>query len=269
MRRHRNRSTAILLCTAICAGTLSACTKPVAAEATLQIAHMVSPSGQREILLLPATPARRLVLFMHGVNADEKQLITDQSLQPLRDSLLEDGYAIAASESRDNNIGDPASVADQAALLHDAAERVGHVDVVDLLAFSMGGLDALLAASEHIIPKLRAVALISPVTDQLPFLDAYRADAERAFGSTTDPTALTRLIEASDPERRPATSYRGYRYAFWHSSDDAVVPRYQSVSMIAYLRSAGISAWLYPLNGNHGVLLELRPPDVLTLFGEG
>lgn len=242
-------------------GTLTRALVPAA-----EVITMTSKLGQPELLLLPRGKVTGLVLFMHGIDSDEDQIDTDPGLRPVRNSLLRAGFAIATSYAGGNNVGNPASVRDQVALLHDAESRLPAVKAVDILAFSMGALDAFLVASDRAIPRLRALALISPACNQLSFVQSrYSGAVSAAFGGLTG-APLIKAIDASDPIKRPASDYRGYRYHFWQSPFDTVVPASQTEEMVTYLRQGGVVAGVTELVGDHGDMSRLRPGAVVALF---
>jgi dipeptidyl aminopeptidase/acylaminoacyl peptidase len=235
--------------------------KPAAGPFT--VTRMTSPAGQHEILLLPLGPAKGLVVFSHGYGDSQDQILTSSALFPLRDALVEAGYAIAASNAHGNNYANPDSIEDQVQLIHDAEIRLPGVAHVDLVGFSMGGLDTLLLASEHRVSGLQAVLLLSPVCDQIAYLSSYFGGAIRAaFGHAKG--SAPPVIARSDPERQNPVSFSGPRYWFWMSPDDTTVPPAQTASMVRILKSAGVDVRYSPLSGNHGDLSKLSLAAVVS-----
>jgi pimeloyl-ACP methyl ester carboxylesterase len=257
----------VLLTLVVVAAAGSGCGTNVASPTPrAQSIRLTSASGQAELLLEPPK-VHGIVLFMHGIDSNQNELLDDTGLFPIRDALLAAHYAIATSDAHGNNLGNPASVSDQVELLADVTTQLDARLPVDILAFSMGGADALLSAAQGNITGLRSVALLSPLCDQLPFLDgAYRGAVQTAFGDPSDATLET-VVARSDPLKRPATDYAGKAYGFWQSPTDQIVPASQSRQMVAYLHQAGVQATLTKLNGNHGDLSELNPADVVKMFG--
>lgn len=248
---------------ALLAGVLTAChaPDPQLTPAVQQI-RMVSAAGQDELLLLPPGGATKLVLFMHGFDADQDQLLTDTGLFPVRDALLKAGYAIASSGSHGDNAGNPQSVADQQHLLVDAKAKLATVTQLDVMGFSMGGLDGLLAAAAA--PKLvHAVVLLSPVTDQAAFFDGRYAGVIANAFSARSPAQLRESTVGSNPSAKAPSSYEGPKYQFWHSPEDDVVPEQQSLDMVARLREASVDVQFEPLDGGHGDLSKLSPASVV------
>ncbi|PZS31989.1 MAG: hypothetical protein DLM58_10720 [Pseudonocardiales bacterium] len=231
-----------------------------------QVTRMTSSTGQAELLLRPDRAVSGLVLFMHGFAANEKQVIGDSSLFPVRDALLAAGYAIASSNSHGNNVGNPESVQDQQNLLRDARARLGTTPTVDILAVSMGGVDALLAAATHAIPGLRSVALLSPVTNTSAYLNTgYRDAISAAFGHPAA-SDLEDIVARNNPMLLPARDFVDYQYGFWRSTQDKVVPSNQSDEMAGRLVRAGASVTLSRLSGDHGNFSTLQPAQVVELF---
>ncbi|HET9733585.1 MAG TPA: hypothetical protein VFP54_13010 [Acidimicrobiales bacterium] len=237
-----------------------------------RLTAMRSPAGQAEILLTPQAPVRGLVLFEHGYGEDQSALVRIRDLFGLRDALMRAGLAIAASNSHGNNMGGPASVADQTDLLADAERRLAGVPAVGVIGFSMGGLDALMVASRHVLPDLRAVVVISGMCDQIAFLGDRVGHLGRAIRTALAPglhgAAAVAAVARSDPERQNPQSFAGYRYWFWQSPADRIVYPSQASGMVAFLRRAGITARLSALDGNHGDLSRLRP-DLIAAFVQG
>ncbi len=103
---------------------LSACGHPPARAPSrpepFTVIRMTSVAGQREVLLLPRTPTRALVVFTHGYGGSQDQILTFPALFPLRDALVEAGYAIAASNAHGNSYANPASIDDLVQLVRDA-----------------------------------------------------------------------------------------------------------------------------------------------------
>jgi pimeloyl-ACP methyl ester carboxylesterase len=263
------RSSAVLRTLVVAAAVtgLSSCGGSSGATADFSVVHMKSPSGQAEILLRPRTEVVGLVVFDHGYGGNQNQILKAGTLRPLRDALAQAGYAIAASESHGNNFGDPASVQDQSDLVHDAESQLPFVNRVEVIGFSMGGVDALLTASEHAVPDLKSVVLLSAVCNQIPFLTGQLGRPIRAAFGNRKGQALLAALSPSDPERRDPHSYVGYRYWFWQSPQDRTVPPVQAASMIAWLHSAGADVRFSLLNGPHGDLKELTPGRIVDFFG--
>jgi dipeptidyl aminopeptidase/acylaminoacyl peptidase len=224
---------------------------------------MTSRAGQHEVLLLPHGRAKGLVIFTHGYAGSQEQILESSGLFPLRDALTEAGYAIAASNAHGNNFGNPTSINDQVQLLRDAESRLPGTTRVDVVGFSMGGLDALLLASNRVVGRPQAVVLLSPVCDQIAYLGSYFGGSIRvAFGHARG--AAPPVIARSDPERQSPQSFTGSRYWFWMSPYDTTVPPAQTSSMVAILKAAGADVRYTPLSGNHGDLSSLSPAAIVS-----
>jgi pimeloyl-ACP methyl ester carboxylesterase len=234
-----------------------------AATGPFSVIRMTSPDGQGEVLLRPQGLVRGLVVFTHGYAGSQDQILKSSALFPLRDDLVGAGYAIASTNAHGNNFGNPTSIKDQLQLIQDAKSRLPGVTSVDLVGFSMGGLDALMLASGHQVPGLQAVVLLSPVCDQIAYLSSYFGGSIRAaFGHANG--SAPPVMARSDPERQDSRSFTGYRFWFWMSPDDTTVPPAQTASMVAILKADAVDVRYSPLSGNHGDLSQLSPADVVS-----
>lgn len=233
------------------------------AAAPFTVVRMTSPTGQHEVLLLPRAPIRGLVVFTHGYGGSEDQILQSSDLFPLRDTLTDAGFAIAASNAHGNSYANPTSIDDLVQLVSDARSRLPRLPRIDLVGFSMGGLGALMLASEHRVPSVDAVLLLSPVCDQISYLSSYFGGAIRAaFGHAKG--SAPPVIAKSDPERQNPQTFRGARYWFWMSPDDTTVPPAQTASMVSILKTEGVNVRYSPLTGNHGDLSHLSVGAVVT-----
>ena len=253
----------VLMVAGLSLGLVACGHQSTAAAGPFTVIHMISQAGQREDLLLPQGPVKGLVVFTHGYAGSQDQILQFSALFPLRDALVEAGYAIAASNAHGNNFGNPTSIADQVNLIHDADSRLPGVTPIDIVGFSMGGLDALMLASDHKAPNLHAVVLLSPVCDQIAYLGSYFGGSIRAaFGHAKG--SAPPVMATSDPEHQDPQSFTGPRYWFWMSPDDTTVPPSQTGNMVAFLKSAGVDARYSPLSGNHGNLSQLSTSAVVS-----
>ena len=241
---------------------------PASSSNLFTVTTMRSPNGQPEILLKPPGPVSGLVLFEHGYGETQKAILSVSQLFPLRNALLSDGFAIAASYSHGNNMGNGVSVDDQVALLKDAEQMLPPVLSIDVVGFSMGGLDALMVAARHVLPDLKGVVVLSGICNQVPFLQTSLRGALRAAFGHLQGQQLLAAINPADPERQNPQSFAGYRYWLWQSPSDRIVPPAQASSMAALLRSAGVPVQLSLLDGNHGNLSMLQPAGIVQFFQE-
>ena len=231
----------------------------------LDTVELTSSAGQSELLIKPGGPVTGLVVFMHGLDNNRNQILGDE-FRPLLERLLAANLAVVSSDAHGNNMGNPVSVQDQLLAVRDARSHLGHVASVDIVAFSMGGLDALLTASSHRLDGLRSVALISAAADQRTFLHGRFGNLiSTAFGHPST-AQVPAVVRRSDPAVQPARNYRGYRYHFWHSPKDRTVPVAQSIVMSRILAGAGVDTGVTALTGDHGNLSALRPQAVVDLF---
>ena len=228
---------------------------------------MRSSAGQPEILLAPRGPVKGVVLYEHGTGGHQDEMLDLPLLFPLRDALLEGGLAVAASYSHGSNWGNPASVQDQVDLLADARRQLLPVSTVDIVGFSMGGADALMLASDHVLPGLRNVLLLSAVCDQIAFMQQGVGPIAAplitaAYGGLTGQPLLD-AIAPNDPTDRDPHTFAGYNYWFWQSPEDGFVLPTETSTLMARMSSAGVPALYSPLDGNHGDLALLQLDQIV------
>ncbi len=264
--RRWRRAFVALAVALLTAAAATACTAPDPKLSTaVREVRMTSAHGQAELVLMPPGNPTKVVIFMHGFDSDQQQLLTTPGLFAVRDALLAAGYALATSDAHGDNVGNPASLADQVDLMTDVGKVVPTIAQLDVIGFSMGGLDALLAASAA-PTVVHSVVLLSPVTDQTAFLDTHFESAIASAFADVHAAGLAQATTASNPSRKAAASFKGPRYHFWHSDADTVVPVEQSLSMVARLKAAGVDASFSSLDGDHGDLAELDPATVVAFM---
>jgi hypothetical protein len=180
----------------------------------------IAPGGAAWRIAVPAgwAPGDGLVLVQHGFSFDRQAPV---DLGPLRDRMLADGYAVAASGYRQRGWALFSAMDDNAELLE--IFRARHGEPGDLVAAgdAMGGLVALkLAEDERFRQATQGVLAMCPIADGVGYwdalfdlrltYDALCADARRGqlpTGAEPTPWAIDLddvLADLSRPDERAA-----------------------------------------------------------------
>lgn len=206
--------------------------------------------GQRTVLLTPKHSTGRLALYSHGSGETIDTVLQDQQKAPILAGLLQRGFAVAASDDYGANWGNQASV-DQLVHVQTVAAKRAHTSRTVLLAQSMGGLDAFLAA-----PRLRgldAVVGIFPVCDVQSIWErrSFTAPINVAYGATSEsaPAALA----SRSPVPLPRGTWKGLRLLLFASPTDMVVPKASNADACAAAAAkVGARVTSVTTTGNHG-----------------
>lgn len=208
--------------------------------------------GQEALVIEPARPNGRLVMYIHGAGGTA-QAITEDPVRPLTRKLLTNGYAVAASDAHGpQNWGNAASVQDYVRLAH----RL-HYSHILILAQSMGGLDGL-----QLIDRLQpeAWAGIYPVCNAR---SAYNRPELRPF--------VLEGWHGPPPEYLSPVKPRnvsGLRVLIWASPEDRVVPFNQNARTCArIMRRRGARVRLVRTHGDHGDPSNFHPEWLNRFFG--
>lgn len=191
--------------------------------------------GESSIILTPHSPTQGIVVYAHGNNQTEQEVLTGGNVAPLTADLLDAGYIVAASLAEGNAWGNDASIAAYEALIEHAQEA-SPVDDVYLLGESMGGLPSLrLAAS---IPDVKAWVGFYPVCDVSTILDQedLREGVNTAYPNGGEDTV--------SPPPMPDVPL-----LFLASPDDTRVPKESNSDRCA---AAAEDATVVTTTGNHG-----------------
>ena len=213
--------------------------------------------GQRTVLLLPRRSRRRLVLFSHGSGETIESILQDEQKEPIFAGLLARGFAIAASDDFGTNWGVPWSV-NQLVDLQRAAGRRFRTHQTVLVAQSMGGLDAFLAAPRLL--HLKAVVGIFPVCNAQSVYDlktyAYQMDAAYGVTAVTERAALA----SRSPVPFPGVAWLHLRLLMFASDADRAVPKATNARACATAaRAAGAAVTLVDTVGDHGDNSNFQP----------
>ena len=161
----------------------------------------------------------RIAVYFHGLDSDEKVLL-DDAHRGLVDALVNDGFAVVASNAGGNAFGNAGSQLDYVELIRFAQEHYGGPLPVYFIAESMGGIAAsnIYAGS----PDLGVLGMvgISPALD----FKTTREDFRPAIAAAYAPDSPDR----ENPLDLPPESVEGKHFRFWASDSDTVVSATQN-----------------------------------------
>lgn len=204
----------------------------------------------------PAGLSRGVVVVIHG---GFWRAAYDASLgTPLAHSLADHGWTAWNLEYRrvGNGGGRPETFDDIAA----GIDRLATIPDLDLrtvvsLGHSAGGHLAMWAAARGRYPRWRAAAVpVTGVVSQAGVLDLTRAIEERlGDGAVLDLLGSGAADDEVDPQRQIPVDV-----PVWcvHGRDDDIVPLSQSEGYVAAATSAGATAGLVVVEGDHFVVID-------------
>jgi hypothetical protein len=226
----------------------------------------IQVNGQQAIVLTPAHPNNRLVLFTHGALQTASDAVADKHKQDLFRTLLEHGYTIAASEAQGDGWGNDASISDHVALA-DHLRRRGLNDVV-VLSESMGGISGLLALRQlharawaGLYPVCNVMSMYTRRTPVTRMLKPYIRAAYRVRNAAQ----LARAARSRSPVR--ITGVRGLPMIFWASAGDTLVPKDANTDRCAAdARRNGAHVTVVEAAGDHGNETHLDAARLVAFY---
>jgi len=217
--------------------------------------------GQAAVLVKPEPPTEKVVVYTHGAGETIDYTFRDPRENEIFATLLDAGYALAATDAHGDNWGNLASERDQVALVAELRER-GLRDVY-VLALSMGGLNGLQLLDR--VP-VRAWAGIFPACDLASVWDLglYRGQIRAAYGlgASASPRGVLRGRSpvAFDPPD-------GLPMRFWASTGDRIIPSRENTDACAALaRRRGARVEVTATRGDHGDPSNYDAAGILRLF---
>lgn len=183
------------VCVAIAALLGSAAASPAGQEAPSQSLSGALPGGARWAAQVPARWNGTLLLWSRGYSpkAGDPELAPP----PVREALLAQGYAIAASNYGADGWALAEAVPAQRATVAAVAERVGRPRQVLGFGYSMGGL-VTTALAEEATPAIDgAVALCPSIGGALGMMN-MALDGAFAFRTLVAPDAEIRVVDIAD-----------------------------------------------------------------------
>ena len=217
--------------------------------------------GQPAALITPKRRTSKVVVYMHGAGERIESAFRDVAKDGTFKTLLDAGYALAATDAHGDNWGNPASVQDQIALVAELRER-GLPDVY-VLALSMGGLDGFQVLGRT---PVKAWAGIFPACHLASVWDLglYRGQIRAAYGLSASASPRGALRGRSPV---PIDPPQGLPMRFWASPGDRVIPtRPNTAACAAIARRRGARVEVTTTRGDHGHISNYDPAGVLALF---
>lgn len=217
----------VLLVLAGCGGddpapATSAGAAPVVAETGASVERPLIDDAPA-MIATPQDADDRAVIFVHGAGQNELSLMEGRRAN-LAARLLEEGFAVAASDAGGDAWGNPASLQDYEALRAELARRGFTRSFV--LAEPMGGLAGLALA----VPA-EAFVGIYPVCNLASMIarGGYAQSIRAAYGGEP-PATLSPVIPQG---------VRGERMVFWASPADTVVAKAENTDICAAMARQG------------------------------
>ncbi|MGY1682412.1 alpha/beta hydrolase family protein [Geodermatophilus sp. SYSU D01176] len=221
-------------------------------------------AGVDAVLRVPEQANGRLVVYLHGAGGTAESILGTEPRARLVEGLVDEGYAVVASDAHGDAWGNAESVAAHAAAAEEAAARTGTTSVF-LLAESMGGLPGAQLTTGSELDEVEALAGIYPVCDLSSVYPRFADSVDAAHGDDVD-AALDRLSPVDPAGSVPVM--------VWASPQDTVVPKAANGdACVRQAREAGADAIVVESTGEHGDPSHFDLPTVLAFFhssaGEG
>jgi hypothetical protein len=205
--------------------------------------HELDVAGQPAVVVVPERSNGRLVVYLHGYDADSAVLTADAGFGALVGGLVEAGYTVAASDAGGDAWGGAGSVDAHAALTATVGDLTG-ADEVFLVAESMGGLAGAQLVDDGRIEGLRGYVGIYPVCDLSSVYVDYRPSVDAAHGPGVE-QALAALSPVGLRAAVPVLLYA--------SEGDTRVPKDRNADVCAaQVRAEGGTVEVVQTVGDHG-----------------
>lgn len=216
---------------------------------------------QPTVLITPEPRTARVVVYAHGSGENVENIFRDPAKQEIFRTLLQAGYALAASDAHGDNWGSPASERDTLDLV--AALRRRGLRAVYVLALSMGGFNGLQLLDA--VP-IKAWAGIFPACDlaSVYAVGLYPGQIRSAYGVRRGGSVRVALRGRSPVAVDPPP---GLPMRFWASPDDRVIPKRANTDACAALaRRAGADVEVTTTSGDHGDASNYDAAGIVRLF---
>lgn len=212
------------------------------------------------MLLVPTDKTPKVVVYTHGSGERVDNIFRDPKKEPVFNTLLNAGYAVATTDAHGDNWGSAASERDQLALVRELRER--DLAEVYVLALSMGGFNGLQLLDDV---SVKAWAGIFAACDlrSVYELGLYPGQIRTAYDRTGprlgDAMARRSPVDFDPPDGLPMR--------FWASPGDRVIPKPENTDRCAALaRERGARVEVTTTTGDHGDPSNYDAAGVLRLF---
>ncbi|WP_161600613.1 alpha/beta hydrolase [Mycolicibacterium hodleri] len=250
------RSLPLLLIVLSLVTALTGCSRENAPEYDYTRVY-IDGQGTLGIVERGATP-KALVVYFHGLDADENVLIDDRHKEFI-DRLLNSGYAVVASNARGNAFGNLESRHDYQELV-----RVGRslydVSKVYLVAESMGAIAAVDILAETNDPEIQRLVAISPFLD---FRSAPPWGASAIDAAYPDDTMMQ-----SNPIDLAPDRLTGKQLMFFASDGDTLVSTAENADAFRNRFGGVADVTVIPCTGEHVDPSCFQPEVVLKWLSQ-
>ncbi|HEV2058155.1 MAG TPA: hypothetical protein VGR11_02280 [Solirubrobacteraceae bacterium] len=243
------------------AGCGGADTPPAAPERGQGAIERFEVRGQDAVLIRPDAAEGKAVVYTHGAGERVENIFHDPKKEPIFNSLLNAGYALATTDAHGDNWGNAPSERDQLALVDELRER-GFGDIY-VLALSMGGFNGLQLLDGV---GVKAWAGIFPACDLRSVFDLglYRDQIRTAYDRSTEQSLREAMRRRSPVDFDPPD---GLPMRFWASPGDRIIPKRENTDACAALaRRHGARVEVTTTEGDHGHISNYDAEGVLRLF---
>jgi hypothetical protein len=219
----------------------------------------------------PTAKPSPLVIYHGGNNETYASPRVDALKAALIQSLLDNGYIVAASNAHGNNWGNQNA-------LNDYGELYGYVRTclqvsrTVLLSQSMGGCSGLMVAARKTF-GIKGWAGIFPVCNLRRMYDnnyggLFTGQIKTAYGVAADGADYATKTAGWDPVLRPATDYAGLRMRFYASPSDTVVEKaYHTDPLVTLVTGQATECAVQACVGDHGDPSHFQAADLVTFLG--
>jgi pimeloyl-ACP methyl ester carboxylesterase len=199
---------------------------------------------------------RGVVVFFHGMGADEFALTSDDAHKNMTSKLVDAGFAVVSSSAGGDAFGDPAS---QQNYLYLGAEAAQHyrTDNIFFLAESMGAIAALNLLTSLQTLRFRGLAAINPVLDLAQVAPEYKSTVAEKYQNQS--------MASVNPIDLPPDAVRDKKLKFYVSSDDSLV-RADSNAFAFQERFGSADISIVKCSGRHGDPSCFQGDDLVRWF---
>ena len=184
----------------------------------------------------------RIAVYFHGLDNSEKVLI-DDAHRELVDTLVNEGFAVVASNAGGNVFGNAGSQFDYRELIQFSQEHYGGPLPMYFIAESMGAVAAANIYAKDPDVNVLGMVGISPALD----LDSAQPGVQPAIATAFAPDSP----DTVNPIKFTPEMLEGNHFGFWASDNDTTVPAHQNAEAFAQKFGAVAEVTVTPCTGEH------------------